>query len=198
MFQRRHKLPIPKRVGQWIWPHMGWRRTAIYFWHRLQRIPGTPSSIAAGFACGVASAMTPLYGTHIITGGLFAWTIRGNVIAAVLGAQIANPWTAPPLWFGAYYLGAWMVGIDLDDHPPNFIQMFKGLTEAVLNADMEMFFAKVWPIFWPMMVGSVPMAIVGGIAAYFILLPVLKAVHLRRLLRRSNKSTVQFSDISGS
>ena len=28
---------------------MGWRRTLSYYWHRLQRIPGTASSIAAGF-----------------------------------------------------------------------------------------------------------------------------------------------------
>ncbi len=163
---------------------MGWRRTLSYYWHRLQRIPGTASSIAAGFACGAAAAMTPFYGTHIITAGLVAWAVRGNVFAAVLGAQIANPWTGPPLWFGAYYLGAWMMGIDLGDHPPDFVQMFKGLTEATLNFDIGVFRADVWPIFWPMIVGSVPMAIVAGIAAYFGLLPVLKAVQLERVLRR--------------
>jgi len=167
---------------------MGWKRTVAYFWHRLQRIPGTPSSIAAGFACGAAISMTPFYGTHIVTGGLMAWAIRGNIFAAVLGAQIANPWTAPPLWFAAYYLGAWMMGIDLADNPPNFIHMFKGLTESALQWDMEMFRETVWPIFWPMLVGSMPMMIVTGIVSYFALLPVLKGVQMRRVMRRTRKS----------
>lgn len=169
---------------------MGWRRTGAYFWHRLQRIPGTPSSIAAGFACGTAIAMTPFYGTHIVTAGLMAWAIRANIFAAVIGAQTANPWTAPALWFGAYYLGAWMMGINLADHPPNFIHMFRGLTEAVLRVDLEMFMQRVWPIFWPMVVGSIPMGLVAGIVSYFALLPVLKTVHRRRALRRQPKGAV--------
>src|SRR5262245_35098476 len=108
MFRRREELSLLHKIGQWVWPRMGWRRTLAYFWHRLQRIPGTPASIAAGFACGAAVAMTPFYGTHIITGSLLAWALRGNIIAAVFGAQVANPWTAAPLWFGAYYIGALM------------------------------------------------------------------------------------------
>ena len=176
---------------------MGWRRTVTYYWYRLRRIPGTASSIAAGFACGAAAAMTPFYGTHIVTAGFLAWAIRGNVFAAVLGAQIANPWTGPPLWFGAYYLGASMVGIDLGEHPPNFVQMFKGLIEAILNADIEVFRANVWPIFWPMIVGSIPMAIVAGFAAYFGLLPVLRAVHLERVMRRVGRRAVGQSRVPG-
>ena len=77
-----------------------------------------------------------------------------------------------------------MMGVDLDDHPPNFIQMFKGLTETVLNVNIDMFLTKVWPIFWPMLVGSRPMAIVAGVVSYFALLPVLKTVQMRRILRR--------------
>lgn len=168
---------------------MGWRRTLAYFWHRLQRIPGTPGSIAAGFACGAAVAMTPFYGTHIITGGLLAWALRGNIIAAVFGAQVANPWTAAPLWFAAYYTGAWMLGLDIAEHPPNFIQMFKWLTEATLKADMDMFINRVWPIFWPMVVGSIPMALVVGTLSYFALTPVLKTVQAKRRARVQRKRT---------
>ncbi len=195
MFQRRNKLSVPDKLRQMFWPRMGWRRTATYLWHRLQRIPGTPSSIAAGFAIGVAIAMTPFYGTHIVTAGLIAWALRGNIFAAVLGAQAANPWTAPPLWFGAYYLGAWMMGINLKGHPPNFIQMFKGLTEAVLNLNGHMFMDRVWPIFWPMLVGSIPMAFVAGLVSYFALLPVLRTVQLRRILRRQHKTMAEHNAV---
>ena len=176
-------------MGQWIWPRMGWKRTALYYWHRLQRIPGTPSSVAAGFAIGAGVSMTPFYGTHIVTAGLVAWALRANILAAIVGAQIANPWTAPPLWYAAYYIGALMAG-DVTGHPPDFIEMFKGLTEATLQRDMEMFRMRVWPIFWPMIVGSIPMGIVAGVVSYFTLLPVLKTMQQRRILRLQKRAGV--------
>lgn len=185
MFQRRHKLPLLKKVAQWVWPHMGWRRTVQYFWHRLQRIPGTPSSIAMGFALGAGVAMTPFYGMHIIIAGLIVWALRGNIFASILGSQLANPWTAPPLWYGAYYLGAWMTGVETSGHPPNFIAMFKGLTKSVMQVDTHLFAKRVWPVFSPMLIGSVPLGIVIGVGAYFGLLPFLKAVQERRVARRN-------------
>lgn len=174
---------------------MGWRRLVVYYWHRLQRIPGTPASIAAGFACGVGISMTPFYGTHVVTAALMAWAIRGSVVAAIIGAQAANPWTAAPLWFAAYYIGAWMLGMNLADNPPNFIQMFKWLTVATLQVDMDMFMTHVWPIFWPMIVGSIPMAIVAGLGSYFILTPILTGVQDRRIARLRHKRELAHADI---
>lgn len=187
MFKRRQKLPVLTQIGRWIWPRTGWRRALSYLWHRLQRIPGTPSSIAAGFACGAAVAMTPFYGTHMVVSGLLALALRSNVIGAMFGAQVANPWTAAPLWFAAYYIGAWMLGLNLAEHPPNFIQMFKWLTEASLRLDIDMFMKQVWPIFWPMVVGSVPMAFVAGLVSYFTLTPILKTVQAQRVARVRRK-----------
>jgi len=185
MFKRRKKLSLRAKAARMVWPRMGWRRTLQYFWHRLQRIPGTPSSIALGFSIGAGIAMTPFYGMHIVTAGVVAWALRGNIFASVLGSQFANPWTAPPLWYGAYYVGAWMTGIDTTGHPPNFISMFKGLTEAVMNVDTHMFAERVWPVFSPMLIGSMPMGILVGIVAYFAILPFLKTVQERRVARRT-------------
>ena len=134
--------------------------------------------------------MTPFYGTHIVTAGLVAWALRANLVAAVVGAQIANPWTAPPLWYAAYYIGALVSGLDVAGHPPAFVEMFKGLTEATLQLDMHMFLVRVWPIFWPMLVGSVPMGIIAGVASYFAILPVLKTVQKRRIDRMQKRAGV--------
>ncbi len=168
---------------------MGYRRAVTYLWHRLQRIPGTSSSIAAGFACGVGTAMTPFYGTHILTGMVLAVAIRGSAIAAVIGAQVANPWTAPPLWFAAYYVGAWLLGHDVRSEPPNFVHMFKGLTEAILQLDGKLFFESVWPVFGPMTLGSLPLGVVAGVAAYFILEPIIARVQHNRFLKIGLKKT---------
>jgi uncharacterized protein (DUF2062 family) len=195
MFRRREKLPLLKQISRWFWPHIGWRRMFGYYWRRLQRIPGTPASIAAGFACGTAIAMTPFYGTHMVAGGFLAWALRGNILAAMIGAQMANPWTAAPLWFSAYYIGAWMMGKDLASSPPNFIQMFKWLTEATLQLDAEMFMTHVWPIFWPMVLGSIPMALVAGIGSYFALVPILRSVRENRVARMRRRRELAHASI---
>ncbi len=91
MFKRRKKLSLRAKVGRMVWPRMGWRRTLQYLWHRLQRIPGTPSSIALGFAIGAGIAMTPFYGMHIVTAGVVTWALRGNIFASVLGSQSPIP-----------------------------------------------------------------------------------------------------------
>ena len=189
MFQRREQRTLLKKVREIIWPRMGYRRAVVYLWHRLQRIPGTSASIAAGFACGVGTAMTPFYGTHILTGMVLALAIRGSPLAAAIGAQVANPWTAPPLWFAAYYVGAWLLGYDIRSEPPNFVQMFKGLTEAVLQLDAKLFVEKVWPVFGPMTLGSLPLGLLAGVAAYFILEPIIARVQHARFLKIGQKKT---------
>lgn len=183
LFLRRDKLPFLSKVRGALWPHMGWRRALSYFWHRLHRIPGTPSFIATGFAIGAGLAMTPFYGTHMVVGAALAWALGGSMLAALIGAHLANPWTAPALWFGAYYLGELMLEGRIDVKAPNFIQVFKDLTESMLSLDGGLFMQGVWPVLWPMTVGSIPMAIVAGIASYFILKSVVSVVHAKRAAR---------------
>ena len=45
--------------------------------HRIKRLPGTPQSIAAGVACGVAASFTPFIGLHFVLAALFAWLVGG-------------------------------------------------------------------------------------------------------------------------
>jgi len=180
MFLRREKLSPLTKVTRMFWPSMGWRRAIKYYWHRLHRIPGTPSFIAIGFACGAGMAMTPFYGTHMIFGAALAWVFGGSMLAAVIGAHVANPWTAPALWYGAYYLGEIMLGHGVKHNAPNFVRMFRNLTGAILNLDGRIFVERVWPTLWPMTLGSIPMAILTWIISYFVLESVVSVVHARR------------------
>ena len=50
MFRRRDKLPVRRRVREWLWPSSGWRRSSRYLMHRILRLNDSPSSIAAGLA----------------------------------------------------------------------------------------------------------------------------------------------------
>jgi uncharacterized protein (DUF2062 family) len=180
MFLRREKIPVLSKLARAVWPRMGWRRTLRYYWHRLHRIPGTPSFIAIGFAWGAAIAMTPFYGTHMIMAAAIAWVTGGSMLAAIIGCHLANPWTAPALWYCAYYLGELILGGRIVHQAPHFVRMFRNLTESILNLDGAMFMDRVWPVLWPMIVGSLPMALVTWVAAYFIMRSVVSVVHARR------------------
>ena len=185
MFLRRDQLSLRHRLLNWVWPRIGWGRTITYYWHRLQRIPGTSSSIAAGFACGMAASMSPAVGTHALVGLGLAYVVRGSLVASVIGTLAINPWTAPPVWFSTYYTGAFILGWEEYGHAgtADFFEIFVALTEAVVQLDVGLFITKVTPIFWPMLVGSLPVAIVVGFASYFVLEPILRKIQARRMRR---------------
>jgi len=189
MFKRRDQLPILQRLQDLVWPRIGWIRTVTYYWHRLQRIPGTPESVAAGFACGMAASMSPAVGTHVIVGMILAYGLRSSIIASVIGTLLINPWTAPPVWFSTYYTGAFILGWEEYGHAgvSDFLAMFVGLTRAVLHLDIEAFLTNVIPIFWPMLVGSLPVAIVVGFTSYLLLVPILRKLQIRRAVKRAKR-----------
>ena len=53
--------------------------------------PASPYAIASGFACGSMVSFTPLLGLHFILAIVFAYIIRGNFVAALLGTIVGNP-----------------------------------------------------------------------------------------------------------
>jgi uncharacterized protein (DUF2062 family) len=182
MFRRRQKLSLRAKIGGFFWPRIGWKRAGLYYWYRLHRMEGTSRSIASGLAFGIAAAMTPFYGLHTVVAIAVAWVFGANMVAAAIGTLANNPWTAPPLWFGTYYAGTRMLGRDTSSNP-DFINMFKHLTESVFRRDVEMFAENIWPVLLPMAVGSIPFAIVIGFVTYLVLEPVIRAMHLERALR---------------
>src|SRR5918994_7101736 len=102
MFRGRHPIPLWRRLRGWLWPHIGWRRLGTYLVKRLTRLPGTPHSIAAGFACGTAISFTPFIGLHTLLSVLLSFLLRGNYLAAVVGTLVGNPWTFPVIWLMSY------------------------------------------------------------------------------------------------
>ena len=156
MFRRRHPRPLWKRLRGWIWPHIGWRRAGAYVVARVKRMPGTPHSIAAGFACGTAISFTPFVGLHLIGAFGLALVCRGNYIAAWVGTLVGNPWTFPFIWLFTYQLGRFLLGYDVGSHPSEI----EGWTAADLIAELGR-------VIWPMTVGGVPTGIVAGLAVYF-------------------------------
>ncbi len=194
MFKRRTARSLAAQIYSFIWPKMGWRRAISYYWHRLKRIPGTPESIAMGFACGAAASMMPFMGFHFVLAAFLAWILRGSIIASAIGTIIGNPWTFPFIWIGTYEIGKFFIDANhLSGGERPFLEMFGGLYQAICTFDGELFVDRVMPTLVPMLVGSIPVSIIAGISAYFIVLRPIRAVHKLRQDRKLEREAHYFS-----
>lgn len=185
MFRRRLKKPIYKSICDFCWPAMGWRRTGNYWAHRVSRLPGSTYSIAAGFACGAAVSFTPFVGLHFILGAIWAWGMRANIIASAIGTAVGNPWTFPFIWVWIYNVGVWMgfAGGDHGEEALDFAALFGHMIESALKFDLAYLGKVAWPIFGPMLVGSVPTIIITWILFYYGIKYIITAYRKSRINR---------------
>jgi len=112
MFKRREKSTTLSRLREFIWPRTGWTRWARYHSHRVGRMKDSSYKVAAGIASGVAVSFTPFIGFHILLAATVAYVVRGNIIAALVGTVIGNPWTFPFIFVLIYQIGAFVSGAD--------------------------------------------------------------------------------------
>lgn len=180
MFRRRHPLPRYQRILTWVWPHIGWKRAGAYLIARVKRLPGTPHSIAAGFACGTAISFTPFVGLHLVGAFGLALICRGNYIAAWIGTLVGNPWTFPFIWIFIYKLGHFILGADATSTPIE-----------IDNWTFQHLKAELGRVIWPMTVGGIPTGLVAGLAVYFPIARAITAFQDARRRRWAKKRRVR-------
>lgn len=193
MFKRRTQQPVHHRVGYFLWPRTGFRRASSYLWHRIGRLHGTPHSVAVGFAFGAAISFTPFVGLHLVLAALTAWLARANIMAGLLGTAVGNPWTFPFIWLWIYGLGSRMGAGDAAHSEPRIISVIVDLPgvvwKALISFDLDWaYFDNLWAVFWPMLVGAVPTAIVVWVVTYVLLRPVVATYQRQRIIRRNRKA----------
>ena len=189
MFNRRNKLGFGSKVIGFFWPSAGFRRTGKYLLHRLSRLPGTPYTLAGGFACGAAASFTPFVGLHFILAGIIAWITRADILASAIGTAVGNPWTFPFIWVWIYNLGRWM-GFghnDVNVMELDFPHLFGQLAEALLNGDFSTVIDIAAPVLWPMFMGGLPTSVAVWIIFYFPLKRIVASYQRRRVERRKRR-----------
>ncbi len=139
-------------------------------------MPGSDYSIAAGFASGAAVSVTPFIGLHFLMGFALAWLVRANLLASAIGTIVGNPWTFPLIFALTARLGRWILGHDVIHVLPSWSW------SGFLHAPSEYIMAFV-PIIWPMLVGSIPLAIVIWIGFYIALRIMVSANRARKQAR---------------
>lgn len=169
---RRQRPGIARRLRGLLWPESGWRRALAYLGHRIQRLPGTPHSIAAGFASGAAASFTPFLGFHFLLSFFLCFLARGNYLAAALGTAVGNPWTFPFMFAWTYHLGRALLGDSAS------------ATLRVSEVTATGFFEGLGEYLLPMTVGSLPTMLVVWVLVY---LPVRRVVAAFQNARRRRR-----------
>lgn len=175
LFGRREKLPVHQKIKGFLWPRTGFRRSFRYLSHRIARIPGTSHDIAVGFASGAAMSMTPFMGFHFVISALLAWILRGNILASALGTLVGNPWTFPFIWVWTYRVGCWVLQID---------QLHDPLTSMHMADVFQSPVKSLGPLLLPMIVGSIPNAIVLWFISYYPCRKLVEEYKRKRAERR--------------
>jgi len=142
---------------------------------KLESLKGNNRSIADGFATGAAVSFTPFVGFHLIIALIWAKIMKQNGVAAALGTIVGNPWTFPLIWYADLHLGKIILIRETAEDKIDFIDLFKELFHCVIMLDFGRFFSDIYPVFMPMLVGSIPFCIVIWFLCAHLVLGILKS-----------------------
>lgn len=196
MFRRRQKLQPKDWVRNLFWPRIGWRRVWFYWIARMGRLPGSDYSLAAGFAFGAAVSFTPFVGFHFVLSALAAWMFRANIVASAIGTAVGNPWTFPFIWIWIYKLGIWLGFEQAKGGLTNvdFASFFGNLLKSFLRFDLNYLAETAWPIFGPMLLGSLPTAVVAWVVFFLAWRWSINTYRKTRLRRRQSRAHNNMKD----
>jgi uncharacterized protein (DUF2062 family) len=115
-------------------------------WHLNRR------SVSGAFGVGLFMAWIPLPSQMLVAAAL-AILFRVNLPISVALVWITNPLTMPPLFFFAYKVGAWLLGV------PLVVEKFE-LSVGWFTHTLD----QIWQ---PYLLGSFVIAIVNALAGYY-------------------------------
>lgn len=186
LFKRRDKQHWVETLRSYVLPRAGWKRTLIYFGHRVRRIPDSPTRIARGISFGVFTSFSPFFGFHILLALLLCKLFRGNMFAAAAGTAIGNPFTFPIIIASALKLGTFLLGTDPATTNLHHIgQDFQRVFHALWRSLKALFgvghsqMADVWPfivdVMLPYILGGALIGLVFAVGSFYITRPLIIA-----------------------
>jgi glycosyltransferase involved in cell wall biosynthesis len=163
----------PVRLGSW-WKWSTWKSAV----KDALRAGSSNSELAMAFALGVFVGLTPLPLIQTILAIYFARRLHLNVLAAVIGSQISIP-PLMPLWAGVFYAVGQLI-----------------LTgEWVLSSTQQVPAQWTWSMntlagkAWPLVVGSLPVAIAMAVLSLVVVRLLLYCVRGQRVAVSASAGT---------
>ncbi|RMH45404.1 MAG: DUF2062 domain-containing protein [Gammaproteobacteria bacterium] len=141
-------LPEPDKIKEH--KYLKWLGSWLHnpaLWHLHRR------NVARAFAIGLFCAWVPVPMQMVLAAiGAVIW--RANLPLAVVLVWLTNPLTMPPMFYGAYELGKWLLG--RPDMPFQFELSMTWLTEGLL---------QVWE---PFLLGCAILGTLSAVLGYFV------------------------------
>ncbi len=156
-----------------MWRGVGFIRQIKLMLVRFIRLRGLPDEIAKGVALGIFIGMTPTFGFQMVLAIFFAYLLKENRFAALVGVWVTNPVTAPFIYAAEYECGRLLLGMERLALPNEYT--------------LDSFANLGWDIIFPWCTGSLLFGIVFGFISYIVtlrLVPIVKDWRIPRWPRR--------------
>ncbi|WP_240325620.1 DUF2062 domain-containing protein [Sphingomonas mesophila] len=124
--------------------------------------------VARGVALGLAVSFVLPVG-QIVLAALFASMVRGNVLVAAAATLPSNPLTFPAIYYGAYKLGAWLLGTPVTAPA---VAADRSMSEMIVGAS------------GPVSLGLIIFAVASAILGYWLVHGVWRLFLVRQWRRR--------------
>ncbi len=134
----------------------------------------SPHQLALGLSFGIAMALSPFLGLHLVGALGLCLLFGGNKLAASISVWVVNPLTFAPTLIAQYFLGCGLLPKYQVD-PELFHDFMK-------EPDLSGFWRMGAELFVPYLVGSVVSAVVFGVVFYFIFLTLLKWMKKNKII----------------
>lgn len=142
------------------------RRTRRYVLHNILHADDPPHKLALGIALAMFVTFTPTVGFQMVLVFFLAWLLRANKAVGVPLVWLSNPVTIPPIFFGCYWVGAIVMGTELNDFA--WFQTLAAEQPPGWWAKVTYYIEKLMEIAAPLWLGSVIVATALAIPTYYI------------------------------
>ena len=139
----------------------------------------TPQRTAAAYALGVFFGFSPLLGLHTVLGLIFAFALRLNRVAVLLGVYSNLPWILVPYYTLMTWLGATILRTEL---PPGVLDRLRDGLENRSWSEMWSAAVALKPVLWAFTLGSLIGAVLLSLVAYRVSFAMI-TTHRQRLHR---------------
>lgn len=136
-------------------------------WHLNRR------SVASAFAVGLFSMWIPVPFQMVLAAGI-AILVRSNLPISVVLVWISNPLTMPPMFYFAYQLGTWILGVK-EMH-------------FVFEPTMDWLKTEMLIIWKPFLTGCISLAVISSLLGFVSIRLLWRLAIVRYLDRKKNKS----------
>ncbi len=152
---------------------MSFKRTLRYHWLKFLRLQDDPRKLAWGMALGIFIGITPTVPFHFVSVLFLAPLLRISPVTAVLGIQICNPLTIPPLYLAAYKVGHFFLHQGAPLRMPE-IYTWSNLLELLWQGGLAL------------QIGGVIIAIPPALASYFLTMWIIKRYRRLKALKAAS------------